>query len=87
MKIAEFFKKTAAAVFAPDTAPSTPDTRSEAAAAHAAWHQQWAEAQRAFRETHGPAVRVPGPRQLGLSWPPPHNPNAGIKFTYPELNE
>lgn len=73
MKIAEFFKKTAAAVFATPASPQDP--RNEAVAAHAAWHREWAERQRAYRASHSPGVRVPGPRQLGMSWPPPHNPN------------
>lgn len=83
MKVAEFLKRTGAvlASAADELAARSAlewDERRSAAALYAEWHERWADAQRAFRATHGPAVRVPGPRQLGLSWPPPHNPNAGI---------
>jgi len=81
MKVVDLLKR--AVVVATDAAArptSARDARREAVARHAAWHQDWAEAQRAFRATHPPGVRVPGPRQLGMSWPPPSNPNAGIQL-------
>lgn len=77
MKVGEILKK--AAVALPGAARSTPmrDVRREATD-YAAWHAQWAQARRAFRAAHGPSVRVPGPRQLGLPWPAPRNPGAEI---------
>jgi len=82
MKIGEILKKAAAAILPAETVmPSARDARREAAATYAEWHRKWAEAQRAYRATHAPGVRVPGPRQLGMSWPPPPNPNAGMKIS------
>ena len=83
MKIGEILKKAAAAFLPADevTRTATSDARREAVAAYAEWHRKWAEAQRAYRATHAPSVRVPGPRQLGMSWPPPVNPNAGMKLS------
>lgn len=81
MKIPEFLKKTAAAVFAAAPSPLAPDRRKEAAAAHAKWHADWAEAQRQYRATHPPGTRVPMPRFLGLPWPPPPDPN-GLNIPY-----
>ena len=77
MKIGELLKKAATAVFQADASRSIParDARQIATTAYVEWHREWAERQRAYRASHVPGVRVPGPRQLGMSWPPPHNPN------------
>jgi hypothetical protein len=82
MKIGDVLKKAAAVIFPADSAtrPASRDARREAITAYADWHREWAERQRTYRATHAPGVRVPGPRQLGMSWPPPPNPT-GIPLT------